>query len=73
MDAAFNYDQHGQPIDADVRLMWKEQAEYVHLVELGSAEVQGPAYAIKVYIGPGRLGFMIRFWNPFKRSTPKRV
>ena len=81
MDAAFNYDQNGQPKHADVRLRWKERAEYVQMVKaaetamkkdavlsrtLGNADVQGLAHAIKVYTEPGKLGFYDKILDPFR-------
>lgn len=32
MDAAFNYDQHGQPKHHDVQMRWKQRAEYVQMI-----------------------------------------
>ncbi len=83
MDAAFNYDQNGQPKQADVRRRWKERAEYVQMVQaaevamkkdamlsriLGNADIQGLADAIKVYTNPGKLGFYDKILHPFKKK-----
>jgi Phosphotransferase enzyme family len=86
MDAAFNYDQNGQPKHADVKLRWKERAEYVQMVKaaettrkkdaalsktLGNADVQGLAHAIKVYNDPGKLGFYEKILQPFQERQTK--
>ena len=80
LDAAFNYDQQGQPRDPDTKLRWKARADYAQIVQeietsskrdttlsqiLSDVDVQGLAHAIKVYHDPGKLGFYDKILEPF--------
>jgi hypothetical protein len=80
MDAPWNYDKHGQPVDADITLAREEQAEYLQMVKaaeialkrdtmlssnLANPDVQGLAYAIKVY-NDGKQGLYDGILEPFQ-------
>ncbi|KFY68165.1 hypothetical protein V498_10727 [Pseudogymnoascus sp. VKM F-4517 (FW-2822)] len=72
MDAAWNYDEDGQPLNEATRRRWQERKEYVDKVAsaevskqidnklstiLDNQDVQNLAYAVRVYHDPGKLGF----------------
>jgi hypothetical protein len=86
MDAAFNYNQHGQPKQQDIQMRWKQRAEYVQMIRtleaatkqdvalsktLASTDIQGLAHAIKVYLDPGKLRFYDKNLAPFRRMHPE--
>jgi hypothetical protein len=86
MDAAFNYDQHGQPKHQDVQMRWKQRVKYVQTIRtidaateqdvalsktLARTDIQGLAHAIKVYLDPGKLGFYDKILAPFQRKHPE--
>lgn len=83
MDAAWNYDAAGVPVDADTRRLWRERAEYADMVvrcegvqgrddglsvALRDAAGQALAYAVEVFHEPGKLGFYDRLLAPFERG-----
>lgn len=72
MDAPWNYDENGQPLDKGTMLRWQERREYVWMVaraetaELADSKLsetladeksQNLAYALRAYLNPGKLGF----------------
>ncbi|KAL3456031.1 hypothetical protein BJX64DRAFT_271350 [Aspergillus heterothallicus] len=80
MDDPSNYDASGGPKDQDSIQRLKERDEYVQYVgdaekELGidnmlstvlsDGAIQGLAYAIKVYLDPGKMGFYCNALEPF--------
>lgn len=81
MDAACNYDENGQPLNEDTRRRWQERKEYVKKVasaevskqmdnmlstSLDHHGVQNLAYAVRVYLDPGKLGFYDRVLETFE-------
>jgi len=86
MDAPWNYDKHGQPVDADITLAWEERAEYLQMVKdaeialkkdtmlsrtLANPDAQGLAYAIKVY-PDGKQGLYEGILKPFQAELEKQ-
>ncbi|KFY76729.1 hypothetical protein V499_03696 [Pseudogymnoascus sp. VKM F-103] len=81
MDAPWNYDENGQPLDEDTRRRWQERKEYVEKVAsveaskqidnmlsttLNNHDVQNLAYAVRVYLDPGKLGFYDKVLETFE-------
>lgn len=80
MDNPHNYKASGQPRDHDIILRLNERAQYVQYVQEKERELeadqmlstvllnpaaQGLAYAMKVYLDPGKLGFYCNVLQPF--------
>jgi hypothetical protein len=87
MDAPWNYDKHGQPVDADITLAREERAEYLQMVKaaeiarkkdtmlsrtLTNPDVQGLAFAIKVY-HDGKQGLYDGILKPCQEKLEKQV
>jgi hypothetical protein len=87
MDAPWNYDRHDQPVDADIVVAREERAEYVRIVEtaeialkkdamlsriLANPDVQGLAYAIKVYNG-GKQSLFDGILKPFQEKLEEQA
>jgi hypothetical protein len=81
MDASWNYDDNGQPLNEDTRRRWQERKEYVEKVDsaevskqidnklsvtLDNHDVQNLAYAVRVYIDPGKLGLYDKVLETFE-------
>jgi hypothetical protein len=81
MDAPWNYDKNGQPLDEDTRQTWHERKDYVDRVAmfedseqmdhklsttLRNQNSQNMAYAIRVYLNPGKLGFYHKVLESFE-------
>lgn len=86
MDASWNYDENGEPLDGDTRQRWQERKEYVERVArveaaeqvddklsatLGDQNFQNLAYGMRVYLDSGKLGFYHRVIEPFEMKTVK--
>jgi len=80
MDASWNYDENGQPLDEGTKQRWEERKEYVQRVArfeaiekidgklsatLNNQHFQSLAYAMRVYLEPGKLGFYHKVIEPF--------
>lgn len=83
MDAPWNYNENGEPIDADTRQGLKEQKEYAQRVGrferkelmddklspiLKDQDRQGLAYAMSAWPG-GKMGFYHAILDPFSDKT----
>ncbi|KAH9210410.1 hypothetical protein DL95DRAFT_427659 [Leptodontidium sp. 2 PMI_412] len=83
MDAPWNYDQNGEPLDENTRQTWREREEYIkraamfETIEgiddklsaaLNNEALQNLAYAIRVYAGIGKLGFYHKIMEPFEKK-----
>jgi hypothetical protein len=81
MDASWNYDESGKPLDKDTRQTWRERKEYIERVArfetaegvddklsatLNDQDFQNLAYAMRVYLDLGKLGFYDRVIEPFE-------
>ncbi|KFY66895.1 hypothetical protein V496_01880 [Pseudogymnoascus sp. VKM F-4515 (FW-2607)] len=81
MDASWNYDENGQPLYEDTKRRWQERKEYVEKVagaeaskqidnmlsaSLDNHDVQNLAYALRVYLDPGKLGFYDKVLESFE-------
>ena len=79
-----NYEPDGRPKDEDDRRRLHERSEYVKHVQakehelntdrklsgiLLNPDVQALAYAIKVYLDPGKMGFYCEVLEPFDSSS----
>ncbi|GAB0137239.1 hypothetical protein EsDP_00005515 [Epichloe bromicola] len=75
LDAPYNYDENGVPVDQDTRQRWDDRRQYEKLVAEMELETQGDnmlsstlsnrrhqklAYAMRVYTNPGKLLFYDR-------------
>jgi aminoglycoside phosphotransferase (APT) family kinase protein len=84
MDASWNYDENREPLDKDTRQTWREQKECIERVArfeategvddklsatLNDQNFQNLAYAMRVYLGPGKLGFYHRVIEPFEMKS----
>jgi hypothetical protein len=84
MDASWNYDEDGQPVDEYTRQIWQERKDYVEMVAgfedceqvdhrlsttLNNTSFQSVAYAIRVYLDPGKLGFYHKVLESFYPSS----
>lgn len=80
MDAAWNYDREGVPLDEETRRTWRERREYVGRVRrveevegsddmlsrtLANQNGQNLAYEMRAYLEPGKLGFYHRVIEAF--------
>ncbi|XMA14002.1 hypothetical protein WAI453_006793 [Rhynchosporium graminicola] len=83
MDAPWNYDQDGEPLDEDTRQTWRERKEYIEravrfeIIEgiddrlsatLNDQTLQNLAYAMRVYSDIGKLGFYHKVMEPFEKK-----
>ncbi|CZT01770.1 uncharacterized protein RCO7_01963 [Rhynchosporium graminicola] len=83
MDAPWNYDQDGEPLDEDTRQTWRERKEYIEravrfeIIEgiddrlsatLNDQTLQNLAYAMRVYSEIGKLGFYHKVMEPFEKK-----
>ncbi|KAL4945884.1 hypothetical protein BDV06DRAFT_229742 [Aspergillus oleicola] len=81
MDDPENYDVDGWPKDEDTRVRVEERGEYVGFVRemeqetgtdgrlsnvLGNGNLQGLAYAVQVFLDPGKMGFYTRVLDLFR-------
>ncbi|PVH69779.1 hypothetical protein DL98DRAFT_438310, partial [Cadophora sp. DSE1049] len=84
MDASWNYDENGEPLDEETRQRWRERKEYVERVArfeaaeqiddklsatLNNQNFQNLAYTMRVYLDPGKLGFYLRVIEPFEKNV----
>jgi Phosphotransferase enzyme family len=84
MDASWNYNDSGEPLDENTRRRWRERKEYVEKVAkfevseqmddklsttLNNSDFQNLAYAMRVYLDPGKLGFYHKVLEPFDREN----
>ncbi len=73
MDAPWNYDENGQPLDKGTRLRWQERWRYVWIVEqaetaeqadsklsetLADERAQNLAYALRAHLNPWEAGIL---------------
>lgn len=80
MDDPNNYDKNGCPKDDDAKSRLSERSAYAELVQtkelelnvdqklsnvLRNPDIQGLAYAVKVYHDPGKMGFYCETLKPF--------
>ncbi|KAL5330797.1 hypothetical protein ACEPPN_000320 [Leptodophora sp. 'Broadleaf-Isolate-01'] len=83
MDAPWNYDQNGEPLDENTRQTWRERKEYIERAvrfetiegiddklstTLNNQTLQNLAYAMRVYAGLGKLGFYHKVMEPFEKK-----
>ncbi|POR33167.1 Uncharacterized protein TPAR_06618, partial [Tolypocladium paradoxum] len=84
MDAPWNYDDEGLPIDPSVRQVWDERDEYVRFVReaevergldqclsttLANRTVQNLAGALKLFLDPGKIGFYCKVLEQFSADA----
>lgn len=78
MDAPWNYDQNGEPLDKERKLRWQERDEYLQMVAradtklsqtLGSRKAQNLAYALRAYLNPGKLAFYTEVLDEFSKTV----
>ncbi|KND90455.1 hypothetical protein TOPH_05027 [Tolypocladium ophioglossoides CBS 100239] len=84
MDAPWNYDDKGLPIDPSVRQVWDELDEYVRFVReaevergldrclsttLANRTVQNLAGALKLFLDPGKNGFYCKVLEQFSADA----
>ncbi|KAL3469908.1 hypothetical protein BJX99DRAFT_251616 [Aspergillus californicus] len=80
MDDSRNYDENGRPKSPDTERRIEEVVQYVNCIQqweerlkkddklsgiLLNPDIQGLAYALKVYLDPGKLGFYDKILKPF--------
>jgi hypothetical protein len=83
MDAPWNYNEFGEPLEQDTRRKWQERKDYVKMVAkvestkqsdhklsttLGDQSLQNLAYAMRVYLNPGKLGFYSKVLEQYKKD-----
>lgn len=81
MDAPWNYDENGEPVDREIRQRWEEQREYLLSVSeaeeernldctlssvLADRNVQNLAGAIYLYLNPGKIGYYCKVLDYFR-------
>jgi len=80
MDATWSNNDSGEPLDENTSRRWRERKEYVEKVAkfevseqmddklsttLNNSDFQNLAYAMRVYLDPGKLGFYHKVLEPF--------
>lgn len=83
MDAPWNYDSEGIPVDEDTRRRWDEQKTYIQNVKeaevesasdhalpvvLASGDLQNVATAMKSYVVDGKIGYYCRVLDQFDQQ-----
>ncbi|KAK3331736.1 hypothetical protein B0T19DRAFT_85996 [Cercophora scortea] len=89
MDAPWNYDEDGVPVNEDLRQSWQEREEYVDMVarceaadakmdhklsaSLRSGKHQDLAFAVRAYVDGGKLGFYSKVAEQFLEDENEKV
>jgi hypothetical protein len=81
MDASWNCDDAGEPLDECTKRKWRERKEYAERVArfevseqmddklsttLDNCDFRNLAYAMRVYLDPGKLGLYHKVLEPFE-------
>lgn len=84
MDAPWNYNSEGIPVNEETRMRWDERKAYVQSVKkaeeevgsehrlstvLASGDLQNVATALKLYVVDGKIGYYCRVLDQFDQTT----